>query len=134
MDIKEIAERYTREEWLKLSMRTKKELLIDKGNCPNGSGLKTLHCCTDSNITICDETCIECWRQAIKDIKFKDEVWVKCINDLGSKNLTLNKEYMVITQGETWIEIVNDSNTNYSYLMYGFKKIKEDEKSERVYF
>jgi hypothetical protein len=51
---------------------------------------------------------------------------IKCINDLGSKDLTVNKEYTVTAQGKTWIEIINDSNKKYTYLIDAFEFIKDD--------
>jgi len=103
-----------------------KTLTNKYGNCPNTfNNLKSNYCFKNG---FGDDKCYKCWDIAIKDIKFKDEIWVKCVNDLGSKDLTINKEYMVIYQGEHWIEIINDSNNNYTYLIKAFEIVKENGK------
>lgn len=68
MDIKEIAKKMTREEFIKCLKNGHCEIDGEVYGCPGSIGLNILHCylCHHS-------TCKECWKQAIKDIKFKEE-------------------------------------------------------------
>jgi hypothetical protein len=131
MDINEVAKQYTRKDFLNMT-NSERSYVFDGGNCPSSHGLARANC---REFDINDYNCANlCWQPAIKDIKFKDEIWVKCINDLGSKALTIDKDYMLISQGDTWIEIRNDSNINYKYLKEAFEILKEVKENKAYNF
>jgi len=69
IDIKEIAKIYSREGFLKITMKEKAYMFYGR-NCPSCHGLKPLKC-TDKRIG--SDVCEKCWREAVKDIKFKGD-------------------------------------------------------------
>jgi len=68
MDIKEIAKEMTRKEFLEW-------YLNNKNYCPKELGISELNTFNDN----CDkyEKCFYCIKEAVKDIKFKDELEVE---------------------------------------------------------
>lgn len=73
MDIKEIAKKMTREDFVKIVANDRYEQIGMSQGCPETYGLnsfgETEKCCLyDNNV------CENCWGNAVKDIKFKDDM------------------------------------------------------------
>ncbi|NFG58161.1 hypothetical protein FC778_05325 [Clostridium botulinum] len=95
MDIEKLRKEMTREEFLNDINLTNTE------GCPNEYKLKEYESCKCKDIT-----CKECWRNAVKDIKFKDDIEVKKLskelNILQTIEMPVGTEFEVILDGEKY--------------------------------
>lgn len=89
MDIEKLRKEMTREEFLNDTNLTNTE------GCPNEYELKEYESCTCKDIT-----CKECWRNAVKDIKFKDDIEVKKLskelNIIEAMKMPIGTEFTVV--------------------------------------
>lgn len=88
MDIKELAIKYTREEFIKEASTNESNL-----HCPFVYDLSSKCCGKEYS----KEECMECWGEATKDIKFKGEeetFEVECIDAENRKELTKGQIYL----------------------------------------
>lgn len=118
MDINEIAKKMTREEFLNC-IDEDGSLIYNHKNIECPSYIKGLKDCAETNSLRVQ--CYSCWAEAIKDIKFKD--------DLEKENIQ-NKEYTIqevfnfpkgtkfkCTNIKDIVEIVEDNETKNKFLI-----------------
>ena len=131
-DIKEIAEKYTREEFLNEAAKSGSLFL-----CPRYSGLNQ-KCLS---IVYDEKKCRECWKEAVKDITFKSEEFTAiCINDKTTRDkkvkvlgITEGKEYQVKpSKYANYYELVNDMGNVETYFMDRFKVVEDDKMEDKT--
>jgi exonuclease VII small subunit len=137
IDLEKVRKEYTREEFLEEAKKIFFGKLNDSQSCPNCYDFKMLSgnmLCTCPNA---EENCKECWRQAVQDLKFKDDIEgekmenkkfkVRCISGFN-KEITSGKEYLVIGEDEKYYRIDKNDNgfVGLDYHKYRFEKVKEE--------
>lgn len=135
MGIKEISKEYTRDNFISIMANDKYDEIGLVSGCPETYKLHSFNyigdCDTDNN-----KICEKCWEQAVKDIKFKDDmegervedktIKVKCINDGGlEERLTIGETYETREEKE-WYFITNDKGEEDGYQKQLFEEVKED--------
>lgn len=115
MNIEEIAKEYTREEFINKASERDSDL-----NCPFNYDLNS-HC---SKEHYSKQECIKCWKEAVKDIKFKDEqetFEAECIDDENITGITKGNKYPVIFENERYYMIIGDDKLEDNYIKSRFK-------------
>lgn len=130
-NINDIAKRMTRNEFLEEAKEPCMGNIFKSESCPELHGLNSF-----ANTEKCSpyENCKECWKESVKDIKFKGEeetIAAICIDPGDNFHLTEGKTYMVKQSKEftNFYELINDKGLKDSYLKSRFR-ILEGEKVE----
>ena len=100
IDIKEVAKTMTREEFIKEASKFNFGIFHDEDDCPTAYKLPKKPSCTG----FCADICKECWRNAVKDIKFKDDMEVekvsKKLNIIEAMKMPIGTEFEVLLNGD----------------------------------
>jgi hypothetical protein len=128
MDINEIAKKMTREEFIEQQSQQ-----VYKPSCPHRFKLTDYF--PKCSVKVFD--CEECWENAVKGIKFKDDIEgdkmedktikVRCIDNIrGSMYLTIGKEYEAREYDKERYSVINDREVESVYSKSKFEKITAD--------
>ena len=97
INIVEIAKENTREEFIKEASSEKMGKFNTNYECPNNYGLEEIEKCKPYF------GCKECWTNAVKDIKFKDDIEDN-VDNVESDSMSMNKGLNIIEAMEMPIE------------------------------
>lgn len=125
LDINEIAKTMTREEFLNC-IDDEGTLIYDYKNiecCP--SYIKGLKDCAETNSVICDKRqCYFCWKESVKDIKFKDDLE----QTQQSKNTNI-KEEPKLYYGDEILKMIREGKIKEGqnfYIYYNGQKLNNN--------